>query len=148
MSQSQKNTTLDALTKNIPEDVKELAAKKQEIAKKIDFLIEKDAEDDYAFARDHIKKLLTTAEEAIEDLLMLAKDAEHPRAYEVLSTSIHQAAQLTEQLMVLLERRKKLHKKEKSENPGGSGTGTQNNFFVGSTKDLQKMIRENSVTNI
>lgn len=147
MSQSQKNTTLDALTKNIPDDVKELAAKKQEIEKKVDFLIEKDAEDDYAFARDHIKKLLTTAEEAIEDLFMLAKDSEHPRCFEVLSTSIHQAAQLTEQLMVLLERRKKLHKKEKSETVS-AGSGTQNNFFVGSTKDLQKLIKDNSVTDV
>ena len=137
-------TALEALTKNIPADVTALAAKKQEIAKQIETLIENDTEDDYTFARDHIKKLLTTAEEAIEDLFMLAKDAEHPRAYEVLSTSIHQAAQLTEQLMVLLERRKKLHKKEKSENPG-NGAGAQNNFFVGSTKDLQKLIHENTI---
>ena len=68
-----------------------------------------DVEDDYKFARDHYYKLAEKGEEAIELMLELARDSEHPRAFEVLSTMLKQNAEVADRLMELQKKNKTVY---------------------------------------
>lgn len=103
--------------------------------------LDKDTETDYKFAREKLKGLIEKSEEALETLAMIARDAEHPRAYEVLSTMLKNTAEITEQLLSLQKRRKDLVKAEAPTGPA-AGTTTNNTIFVGSTSELQKLLRK------
>ena len=98
-----------------------------------------DTEEDYTFVRDHIKRLIEKAESAMDNCSSLAADTEHPRVFEVLGGLINTIGTLTQQLMDLQKKRKDIH--------GGSGGGSKNTqnienaIFVGTTEELQKVIR-------
>lgn len=96
-------------------------------------------DDDHDFARGNYYKLVEKGEEAIELMLELARESEHPRAFEVLSTMMKQNAEITDRLMDLQKKKKDVLGvgQEKGEQPSKL---TQNNVFVGSATDLQKMI--------
>jgi ATP adenylyltransferase/5',5'''-P-1,P-4-tetraphosphate phosphorylase II len=69
-------------------------------------------------------------------LAELARESEHPRAFEVLSQTIKNIGDTTEKLMALQKQKKDLQKDEKEE----ARQVTNNNMFVGSTTDLQRML--------
>ena len=75
---------------------------------------------------------------SLDTLAELARESEHPRAFEVLSRAIKDVADTTEKLMALQADKKKLSKSEEEEKKAKAITN--NNLFVGSTADLQKMI--------
>ena len=97
----------------------------------------KDIEEDYDFARSQYYNLAEKGNEAIDLMMDLARESEHPRAFEVLSTAIKQNAEVADKLM-------KLHKERKEvETPTAAlpnNSMTQNNLYVGSATDLQKML--------
>lgn len=97
-------------------------------------------EDDYDFSRDQYYKLVEKGEEAIDLMLDLARESEHPRAFEVLSTMIKNNAEIADRLMDLQKKKKDVNKQEGPVVPQLGGGVTNNNLFVGSTKDLAKMI--------
>lgn len=102
-----------------------------------------DAEEDYSFARSHIKKLINTSDEAIATMHALASDAEHPRAFEVLSGMIKSAADMNSQLLSLQKDRKKIVQEPE---PGSvKSTTTNNSIFVGTTTELQKLLKTNAL---
>lgn len=102
-----------------------------------------DAEEDYSFARSHIKKLINTSDEAIATMHALASDAEHPRAFEVLSAMIKSAADMNSQLLSLQKERKKIVQEPE---PGSvKSTTTNNSIFVGTTTELQKLLKTNAL---
>jgi nicotinamidase-related amidase len=103
-----------------------------------------DAEEDYSFARDHIKKLINTSDEAIATMHALASDAEHPRAFEVLSAMIKSAADMNSQLLSLQKERKKIVQEPEPGSVKGNSTTTNNSIFVGTTTELQKLLKANS----
>ena len=70
--------------------------------------------------------------------MQLAKDTDHPRAYEVAGTLIKNVGEVTEKLLVLQEKMKKLND-EVIKRPNK----VENNLFVGSTAELQKLIKKN-----
>lgn len=96
-------------------------------------------EDDYEFSRDQYYKLVEKGDEAIDLMLDLARESEHPRAFEVLSTMIKNNAEIADKLMELQKKRKDVNKQDGPQTPQLGGV-TNNNLFVGSTKDLAKMI--------
>jgi hypothetical protein len=100
-----------------------------------------DIQDDYEFARSKYRELVEKGDEAIELMLDLARESEHPRAFEVLSTMLKQNAEIADRLMELQKKKKDVTKAE-SLVPGipGPQSLTQNNVFVGSTSDLQRML--------
>lgn len=111
-------------------------------------IIIKDTEDDYEFARSHIKKLILTSNDAIDRLYELASDAEHPRAYEVLSAMIKNTADINSSLLDLIKNRKKIVL-EPVGGSSASGNVTNNNaIFVGSTTDLQKFLKTREESSI
>tara|TARA_B100001093_G_scaffold299838_1_gene285936 strand:- start:1168 stop:1575 length:408 start_codon:yes stop_codon:yes gene_type:complete len=98
----------------------------------------KDIKDDYEFSRRTYKDLIQTGMGSLDTLAELARESEHPRAFEVLSRAIKDVADTTEKLMALQADKKKLSKDEEAEEK--KRLVTNNNLFVGSTADLQKMI--------
>ena len=102
---------------------------------------EKDIKDDYEFSRDTYRDLIRTGTHSLDSLAELARESEHPRAFEVLSKSIKDIADTTEKLMALQKAKKDLSKDDKQEE---ARRVTNNNVFVGSTTDLQRMLIDNN----
>jgi len=97
-----------------------------------------DAEEDYKIARDNLKSLLDKSDEALDHMMQVAVEAEHPRAFEVLAGMFKTSADVTTQLIDL---QKKRHELDKLNNEPTESSGvTNNNLFVGSTSELQKML--------
>ena len=98
--------------------------------------IDKDVKDDYEFSRKTYKDLIYTGTRSMDVLAELARESEHPRAFEVLSQTIKNIGDTTEKLMALQKQKKDLQKEEKEE----ARQVTNNNMFVGSTTDLQRLL--------
>jgi len=105
-----------------------------------------DVEEDYAFARDNIRDMITTSVESIKALQDLAMDAEHPRAFEVLGAMLKQTVEMNKELMGLGKDRKEFHKGKGSASEGGSTTN--NAIFVGSTAELQEFLAKQKTINV
>jgi hypothetical protein len=121
---------------------KDLAVTKQ-TAKALE--LTPDADEDYVIARDTLRGLITSSNEALTSLMGLANDTEHPRAFEALAVLLKTAGDLAKQLIGLQKTR---HELDDLNNPnrlalptGGTGTTTNNTIFVGSTPELQKLIQ-------
>ena len=97
-------------------------------------------EDDYDFSRDQYYKLVEKGEEAIDLMMDLARESEHPRAFEVLAGMIKTNAEIADRLMDLQKKKKDVNKESLPTTPQLGVTN--NNLFVGSTKDLAKMIED------
>ena len=99
--------------------------------------MDEDIENDYAYQRQNFYNLVERGNDAIEGILELAKESEHPRTYEVAGNLIKQVAEVTEKLGDLQEKMKKL-----KEVPDNAPKNVTNALFVGSTAELQKMIKD------
>ena len=99
-------------------------------------VIDKDIKDDYEFSRETYKNLIKVGTMSLETLAELARESEHPRAFEVLSKSIKDIGDTTEKLMALQKANKELTREEREE----VKKLTQNNVFIGSTTDLQRLL--------
>jgi ubiquinone biosynthesis protein Coq4 len=99
---------------------------------------ENEIQDDYDFARSKYYNLAEKGDEAIDLMLDLARESEHPRAFEVLSNMIKQNAEVADRLMELQKKTKDVRNTEDQKQLPNSMT--QNNVYVGSTTDLQRML--------
>ena len=99
----------------------------------------KDVDADYKYQRENFYRLVEQGSTAIEGILELAKEGEHPRAYEVAGQLIKNVAEVTEKLGDLQEKMKKL-----KEVPDHGPKSVTNALFVGSTAELQKMLKGKS----
>ena len=95
--------------------------------------------DDHEYARGNLYNLIEKGQEAINDILDVAKQTNHPRAYEVAGNLIKNVADITDKL---LESQRKL-KEISEEKPKGPNV-VNNSLFVGSTSELQKMLKQMS----
>ena len=117
-------------------DVKgEIVKEKRKIAKAI-----KDAKDDprqdYEYSRSQLYNLVEKGQEAVNGILDVCQDSQHPRAYEVAGQLIKHVADTTDKLVDLQKKMKAL-----DEDQSGPKNVT-NAMFVGSTSDLQKMLKQ------
>ena len=97
-------------------------------------------QDDYEFSRETYRSLVTKSNDAIEHMLNLAAESEHPRAFEVLSNMLKNTADMTDKLMALQKAKKEVL--QKMQQSTDKPAPTQNNLFLGSTTDLQKHLIE------
>jgi hypothetical protein len=97
---------------------------------------DEDIDLDYKYQRDNFYNLVEKGSAAIEGILELAREGEHPRAYEVAGNLIKQVAEVTEKLGDLQEKMRKL-----KEVPNNAPKSVTNALFVGSTAELQKMLK-------
>ena len=98
-----------------------------------------DIDNDYSHSRDNYYNLIDKGNEAIEGILEIAKEGQHPRAYEVAGQLIGQVATTVDKLQDL---QKKL--RDLKEVPNKTTANIKNALFVGSTNELQKMLRKES----
>tara|TARA_B100001094_G_C18192862_1_gene808496 strand:- start:2818 stop:3336 length:519 start_codon:yes stop_codon:yes gene_type:complete len=100
---------------------------------------------DYKFARKNLKNAVNIGNEALEDLIEIAKSSQQPRAYEVIATLVKNVSDASDRLMDV---NKKLHEIEIISEPEKNlknmdklELNQQNNtYYVGSTADLQELI--------
>jgi len=93
-------------------------------------------ETDYETTRANLRELLITGQNALYHALEVAKQSEHPRAFEVVGNLMKQLADVNQQLMDLHQQKAKL------DAPKNKDTKVTNNaIFVGSTSELAKMIQ-------
>ena len=97
-------------------------------------------DDDFEVARQNLKDLAEKGKDVIEDLILLAKQSDQPRAYEVLATTFNTLAGINKDMMELHIKKADTRKKNGTP-PQSNQTNIQNNFF-GSTADLQKMLKQ------
>tara|TARA_B100000902_G_scaffold384312_1_gene424322 strand:+ start:462 stop:869 length:408 start_codon:yes stop_codon:yes gene_type:complete len=91
---------------------------------------------DYKYARENLYNLVERGQDAIEGILELSKETEHPRAYEVAGQLIKTVADTAEKLIDVQKKLKDLEKEE-------SSIKTQHNhLYVGSTSELQKFLKK------
>ena len=93
-------------------------------------------EQDYEYSRDTYYDLIEKGRESLELMIEVARESEHPRAFEVLSGMIKGIADVNDKLMDLNKKQKELTK----EDTPTESTTTNNNLFVGSTTELQRML--------
>jgi hypothetical protein len=99
-----------------------------------------DLKKDYMTVRKNLREILMTGADAIDSVLTVAKESDSPRAYEVAAQLIKAVADVNKDLL-------EIHKKVKEIEGGDSSSQkatsiTNNSIFVGSTRDLQAVVRE------
>ena len=97
-----------------------------------------DVDTDFETGRNELYKMLEKGNNAIDGILNLAKEGEHPRAYEVAGQLIKTQSEIAQNLLDLQGTLKKI-KEEKGNVP----KNVTNALFVGSTTELQKLIKKN-----
>lgn len=97
---------------------------------------------DYEMSRAQLHSLVMKGQEAIDGILELAHESEQPRAYEVAGQLIKHVGDVTDKLMDL---QKKLLEVEEPKSKGPSNV--TNALFVGSTADLQKLLKQQTKIN-
>ena len=125
---------------NLPSDTKpmvEVLKDSRQIIEKLDAQND-EIDADYQYARDNLRRIINAAQASIEDLSSIASTSESPRAYEVLSGLIKTIVDANKDLLEL-QRKVKLLKQEEDSKP----QNVTNALFVGSTTELQKLIKKN-----
>ena len=98
---------------------------------------EKRIKADYEYSRDTYYEILEKGKESMELMIEVARESEHPRAFEVLSTMMKNMADVNDKLMDLNKKNKDINTKDEPKQLGN----TTNNLFVGTTTDLQRLIQ-------
>ena len=98
---------------------------------------EKNVDNDYKYSRDTYYELVEKGKQSLELMIEVARESEHPRAFEVLSGMIKNISDVNDRLMDLNKKKKDLDRKEEIKNIAN----TTNNLFVGSTAELQKLLK-------
>ena len=107
-------------------------------------LIVKQQEEDLQYARMMLKQAEAYNAEAIEGILHIARNSDQPRAYEVAGGLIKNLQDNAKDMLDVHEKQKRIT----ADDPKARNIKTQNNVFVGSTKDLLKAIKEDDVKTI
>ncbi len=101
-----------------------------------------DIQSDYEISRANLHNLVMKGQEAVDGILDVARASDHPRAYEVAATTIKAVGDVTDKLIDLQQKMKDLDKEEKK-----GPNNVTNALFVGSTSELQKMLKKETNIN-
>ena len=102
-----------------------------------------DAEKDYKYARAQLYSLIEKGQETLNGVMELAGESASPRAYEVAGQVLKSTADITDKLADLQKKMKDLDE----DKPKGPSSVTNNAVFVGSTSELQKMLKQEILNN-
>lgn len=97
-------------------------------------------ETDTDLARENIKELIEKGHNAVDELAVIARDSQHPRAYEVMATLIKNMSDLNKDLLELQKRKKDLL--VTSDNKSTGDVNVDKALFVGSTAELMKLLKQ------
>ncbi len=96
---------------------------------------------DYEYSRDTYYEILDKGKESLELMIEVARESEHPRAFEVLSGMMKNMADINDKLMDLNKKNKDINKEDIKQ-------VTNNNVFLGSTADLQKLLKDDNIIDV
>jgi hypothetical protein len=116
------------------------------IENKVSSTMESDLDDDYNAARKNLKDLVSKGNVAIEQLMAIATDTEHPRAFEVVATLIKNTAEANEKLLMIQKETRNM--KGLNNKSASSSVNVDKAIFVGSTSELSKLIKGKRDDNI
>ena len=122
------NVATEVVTESLPTKIEK---------QKPDRLTKDDIEKDYEYTRGNLYSIIEKGQEAINGILELAQESEMPRAYEVAGQLIKSVADATDKLMDLQKKLKDVNEENESKGP----TTVNNALFVGSTAELQKLLK-------
>ncbi len=97
---------------------------------------------DYEYSRDTYYEILEKGKESLELMIEVARESEHPRAFEVLSGMMKNMADINDKLMDLNKKNKDINKEEVQKQV------TNNNVFLGSTADLQRLLKNDDLIDV
>jgi hypothetical protein len=109
---------------------------KQEVTK-VETQINKDLESDFEITRNNLHEIIQQGQDALYHALEVAKQSEHPRAFEVVGGLVKHLSDVNAQLMHLHKQKQSIELPSKKES-----SVTNNAIFVGSTSDLSKMLND------
>lgn len=104
--------------------------------------VDKEIDRDFNAARDNLYKLLKSGQTALEDALAIARQSEHPRAFEVVGNLMKQLADINEQILSLHAKKQRIETPIKTKGEETTKQVTNNAIFVGSTSELSKLIQD------
>jgi hypothetical protein len=108
----------------------------------MDEMPDETVQDDFDYARENMRQLISKGQNALDGILTIASGSEHPRAYEVAAALMKTMAETNKDLLEL-QKTKKVLQKEDPKAPQLEGPqNVTNNLFVGSTAELQKMLKD------
>ena len=93
-------------------------------------------EDDFKYSRENLYHIIERGQDALSGIMQVAQETDHPRAYEVAGQLLKTNAENTEKLVNLQTTKKKLKETDQPQR-----VTNNNSLFVGSTKELQQMIK-------
>jgi hypothetical protein len=99
---------------------------------------------DYDYSRETYYELIEKGKDALETMIEVARESEHPRAFEVLSGMIKNVSDVNDRLMDLNKKMKDIEKKDDVKQVENQ----QNNYYLGSTADIQKMLQQGEVIDV
>ena len=102
-----------------------------------------DVKQDYEISRAALHSLVMKGQEAVDGILEVAQASDHPRSYEVAATTIKNVADTADKLIDLQKKMKELDAEDKKNAP----STVNNTMFVGSTAELQKMLKQQKEIN-
>jgi hypothetical protein len=126
-----KHLGLAPLRDVVDAEIIESKPKKQEIVQETS-----NVDRDYKYARENFISIIENGTRALEDLLDVATQSQHPRAYEVLAATMKTLIDANKDLVELSRKQKEM------DTPKQPDSKVTNNLFVGSTADLQKVLKE------
>tara|TARA_Y100000361_G_C11106390_1_gene315056 strand:- start:245 stop:571 length:327 start_codon:yes stop_codon:yes gene_type:complete len=98
---------------------------------------------DFEYSRDTYYEILEKGKESMELMIEVARESEHPRAFEVLSNMMKNMADINDKLMDLNKKNKDINQEDIKQ------VTTNNNVFLGSTTDLQRLLQdEKDIVNV
>ena len=130
------NTTSSIEVSNTPEGG---CLKRQDALKNVT----DDVDKDYEYTRSNLYSLIEKGQESLNGIMELAGESASPRAYEVAGQLIKSVADTTDKLADLQKKVKELDE----DSPKSPSTVTNNAVFVGSTTELQKMLKKGILNN-
>ena len=128
--------SFDGLSKAFGDEPSELQKHVESVKTEIKKSESPDVQQDYETSRAQLHSLVMKGQEAVDGILDVARASDHPRAYEVAGQLIKHVADTTDKLIDLQTKMKELDKEDKK-----GPTSVTNAMFVGSTSDLQKMLK-------
>jgi len=102
--------------------------------------VSEDIRKDYEYTRGNLYSIIEKGQEAINGILELAQESEMPRAYEVAGQLIKNVSDATDKLMDLQKKLKDVNEEKEVKGP----TTVNNALFVGSTAELQKLLKKSA----
>ena len=135
------NNNYDSIDKalNTESDIVEIKPQQKDLVKSNDVDIDKD----YEYSRANLYSLIEKGQEAINGIMEVAEEGGSPRAYEVAGQLIKSVADTTDKLIDLQKKLKEVQEDSKKT----TNNVTNNAVFVGSTSELQKMLKQGFLNN-